>query len=395
MDERERTILRKARVTLIKNLTDVTGLCDKLFSYGVLTENMLSEIMMEGPTNNQVRKLLDIVPRRGKDAYGFLHQALVETGQQEMADMLKPELASRPKDDNYLEQKEIHEASNVLPEPEASHREQHHQHIPLPPFDPETHKPLEIKLQKCNKHEILERQGIEMVYKLDSKPRGKIYIVNITTFEDHEIPSRDEDAHNVSATSITTLFKKLNFKVETKNNISAMDLLNLIKKEQTSTETYDCVAMVILTHGTDDLIFMADGQPLKVQNILEEFNSEKCPNLKGKPKLFFIHACPSDVEHASSVDMNSLFPTNNEESHRLTKGDIFLARAVRYDPIITGSGESKGFRFIQAFVHVMNSQAHLDHLQNIVTKMNSLAEEDQQLVETTHTLTKKLYFFPE
>lgn len=63
--------------------------------------------------------------------------------------------------------------------------------------------------------------------------------------------------------------------------------------EQNSEQTYDCFVMIILTHGSGDLIFMSDGHPLRVQNILEEFNAEKCPKLKGKPKLFFIHACPS------------------------------------------------------------------------------------------------------
>lgn len=59
------------------------------------------------------------------------------------------------------------------------------------------------------------------IYKLETKPKGKVLIINITKFEDHGIPSRDEQAHNISATSITALFKKLNFKVETKSNITA------------------------------------------------------------------------------------------------------------------------------------------------------------------------------
>lgn len=47
MDDRERGILRKARVVLVKNLSDISGLCDRLLSYGVLTENMVSEVMVK------------------------------------------------------------------------------------------------------------------------------------------------------------------------------------------------------------------------------------------------------------------------------------------------------------------------------------------------------------
>jgi hypothetical protein len=38
---------------------------------------------------------------------------------------------------------------------------------------------------------------------------------------------------------------------------------------------------------------MSDGEPLGVKNIINQFDTANCPNLKGKPKLFFIHACTS------------------------------------------------------------------------------------------------------
>jgi hypothetical protein len=46
MDDRYRTILRKGRMLFIQNLSEQQVICDRLFSYGVLTEGMLSEIMV-------------------------------------------------------------------------------------------------------------------------------------------------------------------------------------------------------------------------------------------------------------------------------------------------------------------------------------------------------------
>ena len=129
-------------------------------------------------------------------------------------------------------------------------------------------------------------------------------------------------------------------------------------------------------------------------NIINQFDTANCPNLKGKPKLFFIHACTSDVKQPEDVPIDSLFPTVHEEGHKLTKADIFLARATTYDPMVHMS-EPKGFRFIQAFVHMMKYHAHTHHLLDIITKVNGLASEDNQLVDTTNTLMKDLYFFPE
>jgi hypothetical protein len=46
----------------------------------------------EAGRESQVRKILDIIPRRGQKAFDFFHQILVDTEQQELANILKPEL---------------------------------------------------------------------------------------------------------------------------------------------------------------------------------------------------------------------------------------------------------------------------------------------------------------
>ena len=50
--------------------------------------------------------------------------------------------------------------------------------------------------------------------------RGKLILVNILDFEDKaSLPSRDKQAHDLSASSISLLFQKLNFTVDIKTNI--------------------------------------------------------------------------------------------------------------------------------------------------------------------------------
>ena len=54
---------------------------------------------------------------------------------------------------------------------------------------------------------------------MQNKPRGKVIIINIFKFDNHDLPKRDEQCHSISATSMSLLFKELNFKVEVKANI--------------------------------------------------------------------------------------------------------------------------------------------------------------------------------
>ena len=55
---------------------------------------------------------------------------------------------------------------------------------------------------------------------MQRNPRGKVIIINIYKFVDNNLPQRDEQCHNISATSMTLLFKALKFEVETKANIN-------------------------------------------------------------------------------------------------------------------------------------------------------------------------------
>ena len=55
----------------------------------------------------------------------------------------------------------------------------------------------------------------------------------------------------------------------------------------------DCnsAVVVLMSHGDTGYINGTDGGKVEVKDIQAEFDGKTCPNLKGKPKLFFIQAC--------------------------------------------------------------------------------------------------------
>ena len=56
---------------------------------------------------------------------------------------------------------------------------------------------------------------------------------------------------------------------------------------------YDCFACAILTHGDEnDVLYAHDGQ-LHLKDFTAPFESQNCPSLAEKPKLFFIQV--SDI----------------------------------------------------------------------------------------------------
>ncbi|XP_052831598.1 caspase-7 [Octopus bimaculoides] len=54
---------------------------------------------------------------------------------------------------------------------------------------------------------------------------------------------------------------------------------------------YDCFTCFILSHGAKGEVYGSDSIPVGIIELVELFNTDKCPSLQDKPKLFFIQAC--------------------------------------------------------------------------------------------------------
>lgn len=93
MDPEHKSILKTNRVKLIEGIADPISVSDVLFSNGVFTDSLKQEVEAEKTPNGKVRKILDIVPKRGQHAFDKFYQALLVTNNTHVADLLKPELA--------------------------------------------------------------------------------------------------------------------------------------------------------------------------------------------------------------------------------------------------------------------------------------------------------------
>ena len=56
-------------------------------------------------------------------------------------------------------------------------------------------------------------------------------------------------------------------------------------------EQYDCFALLMMSHGSEEGIHGTDSLPHKLEKIMEMFKGDKCKSLRGKPKLFFFQSC--------------------------------------------------------------------------------------------------------
>mgnify|MGYP000411578219 CR=1 FL=1 len=54
---------------------------------------------------------------------------------------------------------------------------------------------------------------------------------------------------------------------------------------------FDCFVCCVLTHGVLNHLYGANGMLVSVKDLTSTFQSNRCPTLAGKPKLFFLQAC--------------------------------------------------------------------------------------------------------
>lgn len=79
MNDNDRDILRKLRVQFVKNMIDVEGIVDILFSEDVIKDEHKNLILRHVERSKQVRNLLDILPKRFNNAMSVFMKALEET----------------------------------------------------------------------------------------------------------------------------------------------------------------------------------------------------------------------------------------------------------------------------------------------------------------------------
>lgn len=95
MEESHRKVLKKLRLKISGNI-DVRSLrriTEELYSRGILDENDRQEILAEKTTEYKAWLLLDLLPRKGSQAFPVFLQALHSSGSIFLANAIRSELS--------------------------------------------------------------------------------------------------------------------------------------------------------------------------------------------------------------------------------------------------------------------------------------------------------------
>ena len=92
MEESHRKVLRKWRLRISTSI-NTRRITEELFSGGILDQNDCEEIRAQTTTQYKALYLVDLLPRRGSQAFPMFLQALQHSGLIELANAIHSELS--------------------------------------------------------------------------------------------------------------------------------------------------------------------------------------------------------------------------------------------------------------------------------------------------------------
>ncbi|XP_052494586.1 caspase-2 isoform X2 [Budorcas taxicolor] len=365
--------LKKNRVVLAKELL-LSELLEHLLERDIITLEMREHIQAKTGSFGQNVELLNLLPKRGPQAFDAFCVALRETKQSHLEELLLRTLSGLqpvvpPLSCDY-------DLSLPFPVCESCAP---HKRLRLSP-DAVEHSldhgdgPPCLQVKPCTPE--FYQTHHQLAYRLQSRPRGLALVlsnVHFTGEKDLEFRSGGDVDHS----TLVTLFKLLGYKVH-----------------------------VLLD------------QTAQLQEVFRLFDNANCPSLQNKPKMFFIQACRGD-ETDRGVDQQD--GKNHDRSPECEESDasgeeLLKTRLPTRSDMICGyaclrgtaamRNTKRGSWYVEALTQVFSERACDMHVADMLVKVNALIKEREgyapgtefhrckEMSEYCSTLCRHLYLFP-
>lgn len=199
------------------------------------------------------------------------------------------------------------------------------------------------------------------------------------------------------------LFEALHFIVDAREDLKAEDMKKMLREAANSAmhRNAECLVVILMSHGKNGKIQGVDGEYVDlVLDVFRRFNNVSCPDLQGKPKIFFIQACRGEDSDNGTRAVRDTPDTADIFGRIPSWTDMYFAYATipGYEAL---KNEQIGSWFLSAVYEVFSHNACDSHLEDLMRSValkvtTRLAHDGaKQTPEwTARGWTKQLYFNP-
>ncbi|XP_071467530.1 caspase-2 isoform X2 [Marmota flaviventris] len=366
--------LKKNRVVLAKQLL-LSELLEHLLEKDIITLEMRELIQAKVGSFSQNVELLNLLPKRGPQAFDAFCAALRETKQGHLEDLLLTTLSG---------------LQHVLPPLSCDYD----MNLPFPVCESCTpHKQLRLSSDTME-HSLDNGDGppclqvkpctpefyqthCQLAYRLQSRPRGLALVLSNVLFTgEKELEFRS--GGDVDHSTLVTLFKHLGYNVHVLHDQTAQEMQEKLQNfaQLPAHRVTDSCIVALLSHGVEGSIYGVDGKLLQLQEVFRLFDNANCPSLQNKPKMFFIQACRGD-ETDRGVDQQDGKKPGCEESDAGKEEMLRMRLPTRSDMIcgyacLKGTAAmrntKRGSWYIEALTQVFSERACDMHVADMLVK---------------------------
>lgn len=238
------------------------------------------------------------------------------------------------------------------------------------------------------------------VYDMTQSPHGICVIISNYHFADH----KERKGTGIDIQRLFCLFNELGYDVEEKKDLTSQQMREYLtqvanRPEHSNADSFVCC---ILSHGDKDNIIGSDSQLVDIDDLVTPFKGNRCRQLAGKPKLFFIQSCRGDRDD----DMVEVFESDGPQKHSLQQKHTLPSEADFFFGFATTRGCSSyrspkdGSWYIENLYEVMKAYApHGYDLMTMHTIVNQRVSEKaaanqpyKQCSAPVSTLRKQVVF---
>ncbi|CAB4061853.1 unnamed protein product [Lepeophtheirus salmonis] len=228
-----------------------------------------------------------------------------------------------------------------------------------------------------------------------------------SALESEERKGSSKDVENLS-----DLFEHLKFITKIVENPTRKEFMREVRSfaEDSDHEKIDMMALAVLSHGRNGMIITHEGAKVDTEWIYSQFNNQKCPLLKGKPKFFIIQACRGDetdkailqgqknrLESFSPASRKRRPPTSVDTDTQYAGSSIIAYSTI--PGYVSIRDRESGTWFIQSLCQTFFQHAHENNLIDLLMKTsevlsrysNEKNEKQTCNIELRH-MYKRLYF---
>ncbi|XP_014783598.1 caspase-2 isoform X2 [Octopus bimaculoides] len=357
MNEKDKETLIAKRVELVENIM-MEELLTHLIAKGVVTKRNAEYINAINVNSKKVEYFLDLLPKRGPDAFQIFCEALNTTGQEFIVShYLKEDNKTNDLSFDCIPTAKDNEPSNQLllkdndnsiirikysstsplkkcnstptksspKSPEVRHLLKHVISEPTPSqfslngnqtgitrcdridnsMSPAIEEPWPKKRKVCNEQDIdilkikpatqeFYYKNHSQSYKMDGIPRGLALVININKIAG----MAPREGSSIDHRRMSYLLKQLQFTVISydNENLTAENILIKVRefKDLPEHKNADATVVCLFSHGTNGYIFGTDGEKVPLNDVFSLFDVDECPDLRKKPKIFIMQSCRGD-----------------------------------------------------------------------------------------------------